>query len=82
MAAGNWNSPSSPAHVGMSRAEMGWIEPQLVIGDFSNLSIPAIETTPFALKIKNDLAEYLRSRTDSRSDSIRIPGDVAWRSGM
>ena len=62
MASGNWNSPSSPAHMSAwCRAEMGWIEPQLVIGDFSNLSIPAIETTPFALKIKNDpdSSEYL-----------------------
>ena len=62
MGSGNWNSPSRPSHMSAwCRAELGWIEPQLVIGEYSDLMIPAIEEVPFALKIQHDpnSSEYL-----------------------
>ena len=55
MASGNWNSPERPAHMSAwCRAEMGWIQPQLVIGEYTGLSLPAIGSQPFALKIQHD----------------------------
>lgn len=62
MASGNWNSPERPAHLSAwCRAEMGWIQPQLVIGEYSGLNIPAIGNEPFALKVQHDpdSSEYL-----------------------
>ena len=62
MASGNWNQPDSPGHMSAwCRAEMGWVQPQLVIGDYTNLTIPAAEAQPFALKIQHDpdSSEYL-----------------------
>ncbi|MCH2132201.1 MAG: M6 family metalloprotease domain-containing protein [Phycisphaerales bacterium] len=62
MASGNWNQPDTPAHMSAwCRAEMGWVQPQLLIGDYTGLSIPAVEVEPFALKIQHDpdSSEYM-----------------------
>lgn len=62
MAAGNWSSPSSPAHLSAwCRIELGWVTPTVMVGTFPNHPMPAIETTPYAVKIINDPfgSEYL-----------------------
>ncbi len=57
MGTGNWNSPSSPAHISVwCRAELGWVEPTLMIGDYIDEPIRAIGTQPDAYKIVHDPA--------------------------
>ena len=63
MGAGNWNSPSHPAHVSVwCRVELGWVEPDLLLGDTEDYELRAIETERAALKIVHDPAgtEYFR----------------------
>jgi len=57
MGTGNWNTPTSPSHLSVwCRAELGWVEPQLMIGDYDDEPLRAIETQPAAYKIVHDPA--------------------------
>lgn len=58
MAAGNWNAPTSPAHMSVwSKAELGWLTPVEVGWQGTVLDIPPVETYPVA---------YALSFTDDR----------------
>ncbi len=85
MGAGNWNSPTTPAHMSAwSKAELGWINPATVASDLYNWPILSATTSPTAFKLwKNGtpgdeyfLVEY---RTDQGFDSeIEAPGLLIW----
>ncbi|MAB82638.1 MAG: hypothetical protein CMJ24_04280 [Phycisphaerae bacterium] len=55
MAAGNWSKPSSPAHPSAwCRIELGWVKPTILVGSHVQFELPAIETTPFVVKLVHD----------------------------
>ncbi len=57
MGAGNWNQPASPAHLSVwCRAELGWVEPQLMIGNYDDFNLRAIASEAAAMKIVHDPA--------------------------
>ncbi len=58
MSAGNWNEPTSPAHMSAwSKHELGWIDPIPVSWQGTVFTIPPVETDPVA---------YVLSFTDDR----------------
>ncbi|MFO7767347.1 MAG: M6 family metalloprotease domain-containing protein [bacterium] len=56
MASGNWNAPSSPAHMSaISKAEMGWVDPvEISTRDTLGILVPRVNDHPFALKIRSE----------------------------
>ncbi len=52
MAAGSWNTQSSPAHMSAwEKAELGWLTPTQLVGSHPGLSLSEVEFTPEAHQI-------------------------------
>ncbi|MCA9728622.1 MAG: M6 family metalloprotease domain-containing protein, partial [Candidatus Eisenbacteria bacterium] len=52
MASGNWNSPSSPAHMSaFTRHRLGWLTYFVVDNDLPNLCLPPVEERPVAAQV-------------------------------
>jgi M6 family metalloprotease-like protein len=52
MGAGNWNSPSSPAHpCAWTREALGWVTPTVIDWNETDVDIRAINTNPVAFKL-------------------------------
>ena len=59
MAAGNWNSQSSPAHMtAWEKERLGWLDSTLLTSSTTGLQIHAVEKTPEAFRIDIGNGEY------------------------
>ncbi|HKV11305.1 MAG TPA: M6 family metalloprotease domain-containing protein [Thermoanaerobaculia bacterium] len=59
MAAGNWNSQSSPAHMtAWEKERLGWLNSTLLTSSVTGLQIRAVEQTPEAFRIDVGNGEY------------------------
>jgi M6 family metalloprotease-like protein len=85
MAAGNWNSPTRPAHMSAwSKAFLGWVTPGVVAFDLNNWPLQSASLVPAAYKLwtgGTPTTEYflVEYRTASGfDDQIEAPGVLVW----
>lgn len=84
MGTGSWNSPTSPAHMSAwCKAELGWLNVQLVYAPNVSVVIPPVETMPTVFKLYNEVGarEYflLENRQPLGADvHLRNAGLAIW----
>jgi len=81
MAGGNWNMPTSPAHMcAWSKAQLGWVMPTTVASPLGSVVIPQTETSPFALRLNLvGSSEYflIENRQPVGSDAFLLSAGLA-----
>lgn len=59
MGRGNWNTPTSPAHMSAwEKSKLGWLTPTLLTATTNNVAIPQVETNPVAYQVVVGNGQY------------------------